>query len=260
MRRCGWSGFGASVRAWARRAVRRCKRKCSPIWEGRSGMACRRFEKLRRVLPRAEREENTQSIIEPASKRYEHIKDLRETHFGAQASALFIVKTPTRSYSGLIRFAKNAALLAVEERFAALDKLQADAQLGEDRPSLLSADARYQQALGLLNEVEQARWRTALQQRYFGKEAEAVAHYEQQQSAQQKLQSRYEEAVQQLNRRYEGRAKTAKPISKSWACFAKSSFFCPKLIKKLQKQRFAKTAKKNDKTVINGNKNLFWGW
>jgi hypothetical protein len=104
---------------------------------------------------------------------------------------------------------QNASSLAVEERFAALDKLQADAQLGEDAPSLLSADARYQQALGLLNEVEQAKWRTALQQRYFGKEAEAVAHYEQQQSAQQELQSRYEEAVQQLNRRYEVQGKNS---------------------------------------------------
>ena len=153
---------------------------------------------------------STQSTIEPASKRYEHIKELRETHFGAQAHALFGREDTYAQLQWAYQdLQKNAASLAVEERFAALDKLQADAQLGEDAPSLLSADARYQQALGLLNEVEQAKWRTALQQRYFGKEAEAVAHYEQQQSAQQELQSRYEEAVQQLNRRYEVQGKNS---------------------------------------------------
>lgn len=153
---------------------------------------------------------STHSTAEPAQQRYEQIKDLREAHFGAQATVLF---GRENAYAQLQwdyeKLQKNAAALSVEERFAALDKLQAEVQLGDDAPSLLGADSRYQQALGLLNEVEQAKWRTVLQQRYFGDKADEVANYEQQQSAQQELQSRYETAVQELNRRYAGQGKNS---------------------------------------------------
>lgn len=156
-------------------------------------------------------QQEMQSYTADASKstvqRFNELKQLREHYLGEQSEAIFGLENNFSDYQFQYdELRQQASSFSVEERMQRLQELHSKAALGNLQQELLGADTQYQQALNMLDGLsaeEQQQWRKKLQQQYFGDKAEEVARYEERQQQHQIQQQSYQQALEQLQQRWQ---------------------------------------------------------
>lgn len=144
-----------------------------------------------------------QSMNTTLAERLAQLSQLRHSHFAEQSALVFGDEERLARYQlDFDELQKDRQQYSAAQRLEKLSALQDGLHLSEQKDALFSADARYQQALALLDDLpanEQRHWQRIVREQYFAEQAQAVERYEQQQAEHKNQQRSYQQALAALN-------------------------------------------------------------